>query len=97
MKVPENIKGLGEILDPLVKLADAKNSYSFWNIVKVMNPTIGKLINNFYKELIKDLDEDNTHKSVIAMSNILDVFLKLDSKKIKSFVSAAKIMDPKQA
>ena len=27
MKVPENIKGLGEILDPLVKLADAKNSY----------------------------------------------------------------------
>ena len=97
MKVPENIKGLGEILDPLVKLADAKNSYSLWNIVKVMNSTTGKLINNFYKELIKDLDEDNTHKSVIAMSNILDVFLKLDSKKIKSFVSAAKIMDPKQA
>ena len=60
-------------------------------------PTHLKLINNFYKELIKDLDEDNTHKSVIAMSNILDVFLKLDSKKIKSFVSAAKIMDPKQA
>ena len=49
MKVPENIKGLGEILDPLVKLADAKNSYSFWNIVKVMNPTTGKLINNFYR------------------------------------------------
>ena len=56
MKVPEQVGELGKILDPLVKLADAKNKYSLWNIVKVMNPKTGRLLNGFYMALVKDLD-----------------------------------------
>ena len=52
MKVPEHVGDLGKILDPLVKLADAKNKYSLWNIVKVMNPKTGKLLNGFYLALV---------------------------------------------
>ena len=97
MKVPEQVGELGKILDPLVKLADAKNKYSLWNIVKVMNPKTGRLLNGFYMALVKDLDKSDVHKAVLAMTEILAVLFSLDNKKVVSFVSVAKTMDPKYA
>ena len=97
MKVPEQVGELGKILDPLVKLADAKNKYSLWNIVKVMNPKTGRLLNGFYMALVKDLDKSDVHKAVLAMTEILTVLFSLDNKKVVSFVSVAKTMDPKYA
>lgn len=97
MKVPEQVGELGKILDPLVKLADAKNKYSLWNIVKVMNPKTGKLLNGFYLALVDGLDKSDVHKAVLAMTEILTVLFSLDNKKVVSFISVAKTMDPKYA
>ena len=97
MKVPEQVGELGKILDPLVKLADAKNKYSLWNIVKVMNPITGNLLNGFYKALVKGLNKVETHNAITAMAEILAVLFSLDNKKVVSFVSVAKTMDPKYA
>ena len=97
MKVPEHVGELGKILDPLVKLADAKNKYSLWNIVKVMNPITGNLLNGFYKALVKGLNKVETHNAITAMAEILTVLFSLDNKKVVSFVSVAKTMDPKYA
>lgn len=79
-KIDSSIKYIGTILDPITRLADPKNKYSFTHVKNVLNKKLAKTLAQFFitlsDEIINGVDYvkfnmtmDGIYKFFIAMSS----------------------------
>ena len=78
--IPESIKYIGDILKPLADLADPKNKFSVFKLMKVLSTSNAKKIAGFFNALGTELkaSEKNTAEAMRALTELIKVIDKFE-------------------
>lgn len=94
-KINENIKYIGDLLTPLVALADPNKEFSIHKLKKVFSVKNAQRIGQFFQELVKVLNEQDkeTLKSVSNITDLLNCLQKFSLFMTLHFALAAKMLN----
>ena len=78
--IPEGLEYIGKILQPLVDLANPKNKFSVFKLMRVLSNKNAKRIAGFFKTLISEIGatDKNTAEAIKALSELIKVIDKFE-------------------
>lgn len=98
LKVDESIKYLGGILDPLVKLADPKQKFSVFKLVRTLNKVTATILGDFFATFVNKIPkEEQAYKTVNSMVAILTVLFAIKKMQVLNFKFAVSSLTEKRA
>ena len=97
-EISENVKYIGGILDPLVKIADPEQKFSIFKVMKVLNPITAKMLASFFVAFATEIPDNKTvAQTVNSMVQLLNVIFDIKKIQILNFMFAVKSLTQKRA
>lgn len=97
-EISENVKYIGGILDPLVKIADPKQKFSIFKVMKVLNPVTAKMLASFFVTFATEIPDNKTvAQTVNSMVQLLNVIFDIKKVQILNFMFAVRSLTQKRA
>lgn len=97
-EISENVKYIGSILDPLVKIADPKEKFSIFKVMKVLNPVTAKMLASFFVTFATEIPDNKTvAQTVNSMVQLLNVIFDIKKVQILNFMFAVRTLTQKRA
>ena len=98
LKVDESIKYLGNILDPLIRLADPKSKFSIFKLASSLNKVTATILGDFFTTFVSKIPkEEQAYKTVNSMVAILGVLFSIKKMHVLNFKFAVNALTEKRA
>lgn len=97
-EISENVKYIGGILDPLVKIADPNQKFSVFKVMKVLNSVTAKMLASFFVTFAQEIPDNKTvGQTVNSMVQLLNVIFDIKKIQILNFMFAVKSLTQERA
>ena len=97
-EISENVKYIGDILEPLVKIADPKQKFSIFKVMKVLNPVTAKMLASFFVTFASEIPDNKTvGQTVNSMVTLLNALFEIKKVQILNFMFTVKSLTQERA